>query len=246
MIKKVISGGQTGADIAGLRAAKACKIPTGGCAPKSYWTHKGSNLELKTVYGLRKHESPQYPPRTVENVKNSDGTIRFAKDFESRGEKCTLNAIQYWGKHYIDVDIKDQVYEGEIERVITWLKEKDIRILNVAGNAHNKGEEIEEFVEQFLIKLFQTIYGKYCSICSRETPAQYMEKHHIVPASKKGKETMSVCVPCGDQLHQLFSNKEMESQYNTLEKILDNEKIQGWIKFVRKRNDFHVCMKRKK
>ena len=30
MLERVISGGQTGADQAGLRAARACGIPTGG------------------------------------------------------------------------------------------------------------------------------------------------------------------------------------------------------------------------
>ncbi|HJT77421.1 MAG TPA: putative molybdenum carrier protein, partial [Gemmataceae bacterium] len=38
MLERVISGGQTGADQAGLAAAKACGIPTGGWMPKGFLT----------------------------------------------------------------------------------------------------------------------------------------------------------------------------------------------------------------
>jgi hypothetical protein len=38
MIERVISGGQTGADQAGWRAARAAGIPTGGFMPKGFLT----------------------------------------------------------------------------------------------------------------------------------------------------------------------------------------------------------------
>jgi hypothetical protein len=41
MIERVISGGQTGADQGGLRAAQACGIPTGGWAPRGWLTEAG-------------------------------------------------------------------------------------------------------------------------------------------------------------------------------------------------------------
>jgi hypothetical protein len=37
----VISGGQTGADQGGLRAARACGIPTWGWAPRDWLTEAG-------------------------------------------------------------------------------------------------------------------------------------------------------------------------------------------------------------
>jgi hypothetical protein len=83
-----------------------------------------------------------------------------------------------------------------------------------------------------------------CSICNREVDV--IEKHHLTPKVKKGTETIPVCPPCGDQLHQLFSIQELKYLYNTLDKILANEKVQKWIKFISKRKDNSVCMKRKK
>ena len=67
-----------------------------------------------------------------------------------------------------------------------------------------------------------------CPICIRETPDRYCEKHHLTPKKKRkkdGKETINVCRDCADQLHQLFSNKELNEEYESLEKILASEKI---------------------
>ncbi len=41
MIRKIISGGQTGTDIAGIDAAIACNIPYGGWLPKGRKTENG-------------------------------------------------------------------------------------------------------------------------------------------------------------------------------------------------------------
>lgn len=50
MIEKVISGAQTGADVAGLKAAKACDILTGGFIPKRYKTLDGPKPEYEELY----------------------------------------------------------------------------------------------------------------------------------------------------------------------------------------------------
>jgi len=87
----------------------------------------------------------------------------------------------------------------------------------------------------------------YCPICDRKTPECFVERHHLIPKSKKGKETVNVCVSCGDMLHKVFSIKEMEKEYNTIEKIKEREEIKKWVSWIQKKpNDFSVCMKNKK
>jgi len=86
-----------------------------------------------------------------------------------------------------------------------------------------------------------------CSICKRDVEDTYIEKHHLIPKCKKGKDTIDVCKDCGDQMHQFFSVKEMQKKYNTLERILENEKVQNWVKWLSKRpNQRNICMKRLK
>ncbi len=85
-----------------------------------------------------------------------------------------------------------------------------------------------------------------CSLCEREAPdKKYMEDHHLTPRCKKGKDTIQVCIDCGNQIHELFSIKELRDTYNTLEALKSSPKIWKWIKWVQKR-DFGVCMKSKK
>ena len=100
-LKKVISGAQTGADIAGLEVAKKFGLETGGLMPFGYKTQDGPKTEYREMYGVEMHQSSSYVPRTRANVRDSDGTIRLAFDFESRGEVCTKKAIDDYKKHFM-------------------------------------------------------------------------------------------------------------------------------------------------
>src|SRR5215471_5688537 len=75
MIERTISGGQTGADQGGLRAAKTLGIPTGGWAPRGRMTEDGSAEELLRSFGLREFSQPGYPPRTRANVDAGIGDV---------------------------------------------------------------------------------------------------------------------------------------------------------------------------
>lgn len=75
MLKKVISGGQSGADKAGLEAAKYCHLETGGTAPKYFMTENGPDFELRDFKLI---EGPNgYTSRTIMNVDDSDATLVF-------------------------------------------------------------------------------------------------------------------------------------------------------------------------
>jgi len=85
-----------------------------------------------------------------------------------------------------------------------------------------------------------------CPICSRATIKRYQEKHHLEPKNKKS-DTVSVCCSCGDILHKLFTIQELGKKYNTLEKILANEDVQKWIRWIQKKPyDFSITMATKK
>ena len=156
ILKKIISGGQTGADIAGLRAAKLGHLETGGTAPKGYRTLNGPNLELRDIYGLVEHFSASYPPRTGVNVKDSDGTIRFASNFNSPGERCTFNAIERHGKISIDVNVNNP---QSPETIAKWVEDNSIATLNVAGNSEQTSPGIEAFVMDFMLKVIRILRG---------------------------------------------------------------------------------------
>ena len=157
-IKKVISGGQTGADRGALRAAFKLGIETGGWIPKGCLTETGPDPSLISHYGCKEHSSSKYPPRTFANVRDSDATIRFAKDFSSAGERCTLKAIQQYGKPFLDVlilelDVFTLGLHGSVNPVRRWLNEHNVKVLNVAGNRESTCPGIELLVYRFMGKV---------------------------------------------------------------------------------------------
>ncbi len=77
MIKKIISGGQTGADQAALDAAMKLDIPHGGWIPRGLITENGP---LPDKYQLEEMPTSRYVGRTEENVIDSDGTLIFSAD----------------------------------------------------------------------------------------------------------------------------------------------------------------------
>ena len=83
-----------------------------------------------------------------------------------------------------------------------------------------------------------------CPLCKRNAPKGSQTKHHMVPKSKKGKITATLCRSCGSMVHKLFTNKELARKYNTVEKLIETKEVQDWVAWVRKRaEDFTICMK---
>ena len=150
VLKCIISGGQTGADEGGLIAAKQLGLFTGGFMPKGWRTLEGPKPQFKEQYGMKEHEYRNYAYRTFDNVKTSDGTVRFASNFFSPGEICTMKAIKKLEKPFIDIEISLEKFP--IEKFKQWLNDKQIKILNVAGNSESTSPGIKDFVIQFLVK----------------------------------------------------------------------------------------------
>jgi len=157
---KVISGGQTGADQAGLMVAKDLGIETSGWAPKEWKTSQGPQKKLLESYNL-KESTEDYKGRTWENVRDSNATIRLAVNFDSPGEKCTMDAINYFKKPWIDIDLLNL---KPIQEVIEFLVLVKPSILNIAGNTQNKdGHNIERMSYLYLKKVlseYKRIYLK--------------------------------------------------------------------------------------
>jgi len=149
ILTKVISGGQKGADMAGLLAAKTFNIPTGGTAPRNFMTEDGPCISLKDDFGLI--EGGDYAERTKQNVINSDGTIRLAINFSSAGERCTLNAIKQYNKPYFDINLMDPPL---CLNVLTWLISNEIKILNVAGNRAKTNTVVYLYSFNYLCAVF--------------------------------------------------------------------------------------------
>lgn len=159
MLKKIISGGQTGADIGGLQAGNKSRIPTGGWAPKGFRTEHGSNPELGSLYGLAETKSSQYPPRTKRNVKRSDATLWVGLD-NSPGAKLTLSTCKKFNKPVMKIPYDYHMFYEDLFKVLKarhvakeladWLAEHRVRVLNIAGNRESTNYGITGFTERIV------------------------------------------------------------------------------------------------
>lgn len=74
-----------------------------------------------------------------------------------------------------------------------------------------------------------------CPICLHAYPKKQLTRHHLIPKSRKGKIVELICRHCHKQIHATFSEKELERSYNTIEKLVEAEEFQPWVKWIRKR-----------
>lgn len=150
MIKMVISGGQTGADQAGWRAAQAAGIETGGYMPRGFRTEDGPIPMFADLYGAAEHASLDYPPRTRANAAWADATLWFGKR-RSPGYWCTRKACEEAGRPFLEVCSATMSHAD----VAAELTARGCEIINIAGNSESKSPGIGAAVERFLREVFR-------------------------------------------------------------------------------------------
>jgi len=156
MLKKIISGGQTGADQAALDAAMDLGIPHGGWIPKGRLTEAGP---LPSKYKLKEMPSKDYLKRTGQNVHDSDGTVIFSHGELTGGSKRTADFAVAMKKPWIHIDLEKKLETEAAEALIKWVRSKGIKILNVAGSRASKDPEIYQKV-RIVIQIANGICGR--------------------------------------------------------------------------------------
>jgi hypothetical protein len=147
-LKKIRSGGQTGADLGGLVAAKQLGLETGGYIPKGFLTECGPCPALGELYGLVETRTATYPLRTRLNVRNSDATAWFGR-LNSRGYHCTRDAADDYEKPFRVISTP--------EALIEFLDEFNVEELNVAGNRASRNPDIHRFTAETIIAAWRLI-----------------------------------------------------------------------------------------
>ena len=145
MIKKIVSGGQTGADIAALDVALHYNFPHGGWCPKGRLSLDGP---IPAKYLLTETPSSGYPQRTEWNVRDSDGTVVFT--FSKQPTGGSLKTVGFTKKHrkpylHISSDTPDHAL-----KIQAFILAHDIKVLNVAGSRESKEPGIYQWVKRVL------------------------------------------------------------------------------------------------
>ena len=146
MIKKIISGGQTGADQAALDTAIKLDIPHGGWIPKGRKTESGP---LPGKYQLQEMPTASYPKRTEQNVLDSDGTLIISNGELTGGSALTRKLATKHGRPWLHIDL-DTIDVDPSKVIKSWIGMNEIKILNVAGPRASKVPQIYETTSEIL------------------------------------------------------------------------------------------------
>ena len=149
---KIVSGGQTGADRAGLDWALANGNSCGGWCPSGRLAEDGV---IDARYPLKETPSPGYSQRTEWNVRDSEGTVIFSLSRElTGGSALTETFAKRWQRPCLH--LYPQADEPA-KQLVAFVDEFFINTLNIAGPRGASDNRIERFVIETLDRAFLTV-----------------------------------------------------------------------------------------
>lgn len=194
MIEKIVSGGQTGADQAGLDVAIELGIPHGGWVPKGRKTEAG---RLPDHYRVKEISSVSYPQRTLMNIIDSDGTLLVSHGKLSGGSALTKALAAKHRRPCLHIDLDSLEISDAAGAIINWLDAREIRVLNVAGSRASEDPAIYEETK----KLLKVVIGQ-SSPTTLEDAVQRLSsalplKDKAKIAKMKGTDLLAMDPPMG-------------------------------------------------
>lgn len=148
---KIISGGQTGVDRAGLDAAMALGLEVGGWCPRGRRANDG---RVPDRYPLLEMHSDDYRVRTRMNILRSDTTLLLRRGRQTPGSRSTWWIAEAEKKKLVEVELEDisgPAYEYVRARI------QGARVLNVAGPSEESRPGIYDQALDFMAKLLEAV-----------------------------------------------------------------------------------------
>jgi hypothetical protein len=107
---------------------------------------------------IEEHQSPHYAPRTIDNAKNADLTVAVAVDFNTHGEKLTINVSHRfccipWGTSV----------GKSAAMIVDNLRSTKGSTLNIAGNGiytFDKWGVSQEHINLYMYKVLEIVNSK--------------------------------------------------------------------------------------
>jgi hypothetical protein len=127
---KIISGGQTGVDRAALDAALKHRIECGGWCPAGRLDEFG---RIPDYYPVEELEQGSFAERTLQNVKDSNGTVIICFGQPRGGSQFTVECCKQLSRPNELIDAAKTTPEQAASIVGSFVREHNIEILNVAG-----------------------------------------------------------------------------------------------------------------
>ena len=152
MLKKIISGGQPGVEIAALDAAIQHGIPHAGWAYKS---RKTDGDILPEEYNVKGIENPSYFERLEKNVIDSEGTVILTYGQLLIGLKGVRDLAEKHRKPCLHLELRDCTTNHAVSSIRKWMENHAIEVVYFTGP---KPVETSEIYQDAII-IIQGICG---------------------------------------------------------------------------------------
>ena len=139
---KIISGGQTGVDRAALDVALKHGIDCGG------WCSAGRLDEFGRIpdrYPVKELEEGSFAERTLQNIKDSDGTIVIYFNELRGGTEYTVRCCNELQRPHKLINAANICPREAVKLILDFVREHKIDILNVAGPRQSEWPEGYEY-----------------------------------------------------------------------------------------------------
>ncbi len=146
-VEKIVSGGQTGADRAGLDAGLALGLAVGGWCPRGRRAEDGA---VPARYPLQETPSTAYRERTRLNVRDSDATLILCRGPLTGGTRLTADIARKMGRPLRIADLSRRV---QAPAAAAWLRRHGVRRLNIAGPRASQAPGIGAEAKRFLMRV---------------------------------------------------------------------------------------------
>lgn len=135
---KIISGGQTGVDRAALDVALRHGIECGGWCPAGRLDEFG---KIPDYYPIQELQDGSFTERTLQNVKDSDGTVIIYPVELRGGTEQTVRFCVELKRPDELIDASKLSAEGAAKLIGDFVRKNKIGILNVAGPRQSEWPE---------------------------------------------------------------------------------------------------------
>jgi len=148
MLKKIISGGLPGVELAALDAAIKLGIPHEG------WTYrhrKTENGEIPEKYNVKQIAYPSYFERLEKNIIASEGTVILTYGQLVRGSSATKDLAHKHNKPCLLLELNECTLNHAISSIRKWMDNHEIGEIFFTGSkpiaSPNLHEEVIKIIE---------------------------------------------------------------------------------------------------
>lgn len=150
MLKKIVTGAQTGVDRGALDAALEAGFPCGGWCPEGRLAEDG---RIQDRYPVTELAGAGYRQRTRQNVIDSDGTLVISFGALTGGTRETVRFCERFKKPVLVVDAIAIGPASAAAQAAEFVKTHSIAVLNVAGPRESTRAGALEIAKEIVVSL---------------------------------------------------------------------------------------------